>query len=203
MPRVDEILKARPLPGPYVCRVRAEGITLRGRIRLEGVLEENPGIGAVRFRVLSGPWEGATWIRDAGGLLWRVVRSYPRREEMADLSPQIARGIRLEDLLWSELLRRVQREKDGEVLRQDAAMIRLRLSRNDERDEIVLDGETHTPRSWVRWEGDDMILRVFYDPVQEESPSRMIAWTALGVAVGVAAFGLWLWRRGRSDEEGV
>jgi len=198
MPRGDEVLRGKPFLKPYVCRVRAEGVTLRGRIHLEGILQELPGIGEVRFQILSGPWEGVTWVRDAGGLLWRVVRTYPPREEMADTSPQIARGVRLEDLLWSEVIQRLAKE-NAEILRHDPALIRLRIKRNHTLDEFVLEGKTHTPRSWVRWEGEEMILRVFYDPVQEESSPRMIAWTAFGVAVGVVALGLWLWGRRRRD----
>ncbi len=200
MRHVDETLRAKPVLDPYVCRVRVEGITLRGKIRLDALLEEFPGIGEVRFRVLSGPWEGATWIRDAGGLFWRVIRTHPRREEIADLSPQVAQGVRLEDLLWSALLRRIQQEKNVEILRRDPAMIRLRFVRDGGMDEFVLDGRTHTPRSWVRWEDGEMILRVFYDPVQEKSASRVIAWAALGVAVGMVSLGLWLWGKGRQNE---
>lgn len=199
MHAVVDRLNAQNLLRPYTCRVRAEGVTLRGRLRLEAVLEEFPGIGEVRFRVTRGPWEGATWIRDAGGLFWRVSRPYPLREEMADLSPQIARGIRLEDLTWSALLQRIRSWKEPEVLREDAALLRLRHREGDITDEVLLDSGTLRPHAWTRMDGDEMVLRVFYDPLREEKASRILAWTALGVAVGVASLGLWLVNRTRGN----
>lgn len=200
MPEAVETIRVADLR-PYVCRVRVEGETLRGRLRLEGILEEFPGIGEVRFRVIRGPWEGASWIRDAGGLFWRIKRPYPLREEIADLSPQVARGVRLEDLTWSVLLSRVRKWENPEILRADKAILRLRHREGGWTDEVALDARSSSPLSWTRWEDDEMVLRVFYDPVKEESAGRVIAWAALGVAVGVASLGIWLWKRGTGNHE--
>ncbi len=197
----DDLRKRLPQLRSYTTLLTLEGITFRGRIRLRALLEEHPGIGEVRFRILEGPWEGSAWIRDARGLVWRILRSYPPREELSDLTPQVARHLRLEDLAWSAVLERIRKAPQVEILRADPAVMKLRLVDGPFADEITLNSQNLQPLAWTRWQGEEMIARVFYQRPREESTSRMLAWAALGVAVGVVAVGLWIWQRTQQEEE--
>lgn len=185
---------------PYSTLVKVEGSTFRGRIRMTALLEEYPGIGEVRFHVIKGPWAGSIWTRDARGLIWRIRRNTPFKEELSDLTPQIGHDLRMEDLTWSSVGERIRKASHMEILRDDPAVMKVRLVDGPYRDEITLDAKDLSPRAWVRWEGGDMVVRVFYQSPQHISATRMTAWVAVGIAVGITALGLWLWGKTKRED---